>query len=213
MSITLTLWSDTTIGSAMDALQKMNSYLATRPQRFASLASGIEWQWVSGRDPTPDVADQGFSTRSRTLRNSTAARASVPSLLRRDTDTSISQDSGPWIWRTDLSATEFYWQNWFTGLSKKFLEAHGGKLLILAGTDRLDKELMIGQMQGRCRPFTAMMSSGTRRAYMPCIIREISVAGFPRRWAFYTGGPAGQNSYGDRRFLPKKRPKCTDFAA
>ena len=34
------------------------------------------------------------------------------------------------------------------GLSKKFLEAKGGKLLLLAGTDRLDKELIIGQMQG-----------------------------------------------------------------
>lgn len=53
------------------------------------------------------------------------------------------------MWRTDLSATEHYWENWFTGLSKKFLEAKGGKLLILAGTDRLDKELMIGQMQGQ----------------------------------------------------------------
>ena len=35
------------------------------------------------------------------------------------------------------------------GLSHKFLEAKGGKLLLLAGTDRLDKELMIGQMQGK----------------------------------------------------------------
>jgi protein phosphatase methylesterase 1 len=35
------------------------------------------------------------------------------------------------------------------GLSKKFLESRGGKLLLLAGTDRLDKELMIGQMQGK----------------------------------------------------------------
>jgi protein phosphatase methylesterase 1 len=33
-------------------------------------------------------------------------------------------------------------------LSRKFLDARGGKLLLLAGTDRLDKELMIGQMQG-----------------------------------------------------------------
>jgi len=35
------------------------------------------------------------------------------------------------------------------GLSKKFLQARGGKLLILAGTDRLDRELIIGQMQGK----------------------------------------------------------------
>ena len=36
--------SDLSIGSAMDALQKMNLYLATRPKSFTSLASGIEWQ-------------------------------------------------------------------------------------------------------------------------------------------------------------------------
>ncbi|KAL8940776.1 MAG: hypothetical protein Q9211_002119 [Gyalolechia sp. 1 TL-2023] len=115
---------DVVEGSAMDALQKMNSYLATRPKSFSSLASGIEWQ--------------------------TAARVSVPSLLCRNPNVSAShQDSGSWVWRTDLSATEFYWENWFTGLSKSFLEAKGGKLLILAGTDRLDKELMIGQMQGK----------------------------------------------------------------
>jgi protein phosphatase methylesterase 1 len=41
-----------------------------------------------------------------------------------------------------------FWEDWFIGLSRKFLEARGGKLLLLAGTDRLDKELMIGQMQG-----------------------------------------------------------------
>ncbi|KKY30518.1 putative protein phosphatase methylesterase 1 [Diaporthe ampelina] len=64
--------------------------------------------------------------RSRTLRNSISARTSVPALL--------TQDQSP---------------DWFVGLSKKFLEAKGGKLLILAGTDRLDKELTIGQMQGK----------------------------------------------------------------
>ncbi|KAF3230594.1 putative carboxyl methyl esterase [Orbilia oligospora] len=55
----------------------------------------------------------------------------------------------PWRWRTDLATTQPFWQDWFVGLSRKFLEAKGGKLLILAGTDRLDKELIIGQMQGK----------------------------------------------------------------
>jgi len=32
---------------------------------------------------------------------------------------------------------------------KSFLAARTARLLILAGTDRLDKELMIGQMQGK----------------------------------------------------------------
>ena len=37
---------------------------------------------------------------------------------------------------------------WVKGLSNKFLGSRAGKLLLLAGTDRLDRALMIGQMQG-----------------------------------------------------------------
>lgn len=122
-------------GSAMDALQSMEKYLATRPTRFPSLSSGIEWH-----------------TRSRTIRNRTSARVSVPSLLYEE-GTPIDP-SRPWIWRTNLNDTKPFWENWFIGLSRKFLEARGGKLLILAGTDRLDKELMIGQMQGTLVLFT-----------------------------------------------------------
>ncbi|GAD92590.1 carboxylesterase-mitochondrial 37S ribosomal protein YmS2 [Paecilomyces variotii No. 5] len=121
---------DVVEGSAMDALQSMEKYLMTRPTRFPSLSSGIEWH-----------------IRSRTIRNSTSARVSVPSLLLEEEDPSDA--SRPWVWRTNLAATKPLWENWFVGLSKKFLEAKGGKLLLLAGTDRLDKELMIGQMQGK----------------------------------------------------------------
>ncbi|KAE8150316.1 Alpha/Beta hydrolase protein [Aspergillus avenaceus] len=121
---------DVVEGSAMDALQSMEKYLMTRPSRFPSLSSGIEWH-----------------TRSRTIRNRTSARVSVPSLLYEE-DTP-HDPSKPWVWRTNLAETKPFWENWFIGLSKKFLEARGGKLLLLAGTDRLDKELMIGQMQGK----------------------------------------------------------------
>lgn len=117
---------DVVEGSAMDALQSMTTYLSTRPTGFASLQAGIDWH-----------------IRSRTVRNSVSARTSVPALL-----TEVSGDSRPWKWRTNLAATEPFWSDWFVGLSKKFLEAKGGKMLILAGTDRLDKELTIGQMQG-----------------------------------------------------------------
>jgi hypothetical protein len=41
-----------------------------------------------------------------------------------------------------------YWAEWFQGLSNKFLSVAGPKMLLLAGMDRLDKDLMIGQMQG-----------------------------------------------------------------
>ncbi|KAK5209276.1 Protein phosphatase methylesterase 1 [Exophiala xenobiotica] len=116
---------DVVEGSAMDALSSMDTYLSTRPKSFPSLASGIEWH-----------------LKSRTIRNTTSARVSVPSLLVE------SKSKDLWTWRTDLGATKPFWEDWFVGLSKKFLESRGGKLLLLAGTDRLDKELMIGQMQG-----------------------------------------------------------------
>ncbi|KAL4979431.1 protein phosphatase methylesterase 1 [Aspergillus desertorum] len=121
---------DVVEGSAMDALQSMETYFSTRPSRFPSLLSGIEWH-----------------TRSRTIRNRTSARVSVPSLLYHEV---VPKDpSKPWVWRTNLAETKPFWEDWFVGLSRKFLEARGGKLLLLAGTDRLDKELMIGQMQGK----------------------------------------------------------------
>jgi protein phosphatase methylesterase 1 len=110
----------------------METYLSTRPTSFPSRASGIEWH-----------------TRSRTIRNTNSARVSVPPLLTEESpSTTTTSSPSQWRWRTDLSATKPFWENWFVGLSKKFLESRGGKLLLLAGTDRLDKELIIGQMQG-----------------------------------------------------------------
>lgn len=121
---------DVVEGSAMDALQSMQTYLSTRPSGFASVASGIDWH-----------------IRTRTVRNSTSARASVPALLREED--SMPGLERPWRWRTNLAATQPFWEDWFVGLSRKFLAAKGGKLLLLAGTDRLDTELTIGQMQGK----------------------------------------------------------------
>ncbi|KAK4196383.1 Alpha/Beta hydrolase protein [Triangularia verruculosa] len=154
---------DVVEGSALDALQSMQTYLSTRPQGFNTLKEGIEWH-----------------VRSRTIRNSVSARVSVPALLVDTTATTTTttvttvtttttvttvteqppspqpKTSKPWRWRTDLSSTQPFWQGWFVGLSKKFLGqgAKGpgrgaGKMLLLAGTDRLDTELTIGQMQGK----------------------------------------------------------------
>ncbi|XP_045204207.2 protein phosphatase methylesterase 1-like [Mercenaria mercenaria] len=54
-----------------------------------------------------------------------------------------------YTWRIDLGKTEPYWRGWFEGLSSKFLTCEVPKLLLLAGVDRLDKDLTIGQMQGK----------------------------------------------------------------
>ena len=37
-------------------------------------------------------------------------------------------------------------KDWYLHLSSHFLAARSGKLLVLAGQERLDKELMVGQM-------------------------------------------------------------------
>lgn len=123
---------DVVEGSAMDALQSMQTYLSTRPGGFASIEDAIDWH-----------------IRSRTVRNSVSARTSVPPLLRHDESVDVSR---PLRWRTNLAATQPFWEGWFVGLSRKFLDAKGGKLLLLAGTDRLDTELTIGQMQGAMPP-------------------------------------------------------------
>lgn len=116
---------DVVEGSALEALAHMKTYLAQRPSLFDSVDSAIHWH-----------------TRTRTIRSAESAEVSVPSLLTRT-------PSGRFAWRTDLSATSPWWESWFAGMSSRFLGGRGAKLLVLAGTDRLDKELMIGQMQGK----------------------------------------------------------------
>jgi protein phosphatase methylesterase 1 len=79
-----------------------------------------------------------------TCRNPESLRVSLPSFLRKQ------EEDDRYYWRTDLKATEPHWQGWFQGLSDVFLgECRVPKLLVLAGTDRLDTPLTIGQMQGK----------------------------------------------------------------
>ncbi|XP_070198027.1 protein phosphatase methylesterase 1-like [Littorina saxatilis] len=59
------------------------------------------------------------------------------------------QEKHSYTWRINLTKTEHFWPGWFQGLSQKFLSCEVPKLLLLAGVDRLDKDLTIGQMQGK----------------------------------------------------------------
>jgi protein phosphatase methylesterase 1 len=120
---------DAVEGYAVEALKHMRAYLATKPRYFDSIDAAIDWHF-----------------KTKLIRNMDSARVSVPSLFVSD-----PANPGKWLWRTDLNRTPEYWNNWFSGMSKKFLTGVGAKVLILAGTDRLDKELTIGQMQGMSR--------------------------------------------------------------
>ncbi|KAI3634696.1 hypothetical protein MIR68_007077 [Amoeboaphelidium protococcarum] len=116
---------DVVEGTALDAIRYMKSYIQTRPSKFHNINEAVEWSISHGM-----------------TRNKKQAEVSMPSLL-------IKQDSGEFKWRTDLSATEPFWIQWFTGLSDNFLRVKAAKLLIIANTDRLDKTLTIAQIQGK----------------------------------------------------------------
>ncbi|EKM57884.1 uncharacterized protein PHACADRAFT_251781 [Phanerochaete carnosa HHB-10118-sp] len=114
----------------LEALPMMHDLLDSRPEGFNSQEDAIRWH---------------ISTHA--IRNPDSARVSVPSI--------IIQNPNPepgsllWVWRASLRATAPYWTSWFTGLSSRFLSAKTARVLVLAGAERLDKELMIGQMQGK----------------------------------------------------------------
>ncbi|TNY22448.1 Alpha/Beta hydrolase protein [Rhodotorula diobovata] len=128
---------DVVEGTALDALPNMAALIAGHPKSFDSQADAIAWH-----------------VHSRTINNLASARISVPPLIRPADRHAAGppggeSEEGPYVWRVALEETEPYWRGWFTGLSQKFLGCKTAKLLLLAGTDRLDKELLIGQMQGR----------------------------------------------------------------
>ncbi|KAH3679910.1 hypothetical protein WICMUC_000653 [Wickerhamomyces mucosus] len=112
--------------TAINALKGMEIYMGNLPRSFKTLDQAIEWHVKSGIP-----------------HNKKSAEISIPSYFKFNSVTKNYQ------WVLDLNKTSPYWKDWFIGLSKNFVNAPGSKLLILAGTDNLDKDLMIGQMQGK----------------------------------------------------------------
>ncbi|CCM04673.1 uncharacterized protein FIBRA_06859 [Fibroporia radiculosa] len=115
----------------LEALPMMHNLLDARPEGFGSPEEAIEWH-----------------IKTHALRNTDSARISVPAIIK-PAPPDAPQGTPAYVWRTPLHSTSPYWTSWFTGLSGKFLTARTARLLVLAGTERLDKELMIGQMQGK----------------------------------------------------------------
>lgn len=54
-----------------------------------------------------------------------------------------------WVWRTNLELSQPFWEGWYKGLSDLYMTVTVPKVLVLAGTDRLDRPLTVGQMQGK----------------------------------------------------------------
>ncbi|KAL2497475.1 esterase/lipase/thioesterase family protein [Abeliophyllum distichum] len=117
---------DVVEGTAMASLVHMQKILANRLQHFSSIEKAIEW-----------------SVKGGSLRNVESAQVSIPSTLKYD------EAKKCYTHRARLEETEQYWRGWYEGLSEKFLSSPVPKILLLAGTDRLDRTLTIGQMQGK----------------------------------------------------------------
>ncbi|RLN47092.1 hypothetical protein BBJ29_002512 [Phytophthora kernoviae] len=116
---------DVVEGTALASLKHMGVILEKRPSRFRSYKDAIQWALHSGMVRNPEAAD-----------------VSIPSQLR-------MLEEGSLVWRTDLASSATFWRDWFIGLSEQFLGLKEAKILVLAGSDRLDTALVRGQMMGK----------------------------------------------------------------
>eukprot|EP00834_Sanchytrium_tribonematis_P006388 NODE_465_length_7087_cov_1.060962.p4 type:complete len:272 gc:universal NODE_465_length_7087_cov_1.060962:102-917(+) len=114
---------DVVEGTALEALQFMKNIVQQRPEQFSTIDQAIQWA-VRSNHMTP-----------------ANAKNSIPHQL--------IKNGNNYMWRTNLLATQEFWEDWFIDLSEKFLKCKCGKLLVLASTNRLDTALTIAQMQGK----------------------------------------------------------------
>ncbi|CAL8362494.1 unnamed protein product [Lota lota] len=162
---------DVVEGTAMDALNSMQSFLRSRPKTFKSLENAIEWSVKSGQIRNVESARVSMGgqvkKREKPARGVGESNTIGGEILEEEEEDEEQegeersnrkrmreeeqerQSSSVFEWRVDLSRTERFWTGWFKGLSALFLSCTSPKLLLLAGVDRLDKDLTIGQMQGK----------------------------------------------------------------
>ena len=121
-------------GTAIASMDHIRASVSSRPTAFPSLPSAIEW-----------------TLRSSIVLNIESARVSVPPQLVPAPQSlgEAGPGSGAYVWRTDLLASERHWEGWFRGLSAMFLGCACPKMLVLASVDRMDREMAVGQMQGK----------------------------------------------------------------
>ncbi|KAM9834524.1 protein phosphatase methylesterase 1-like isoform 3-T3 [Syngnathus typhle] len=162
---------DVVEGSAMEALHSIQNFLKGRPKSFKSLDHAIEWSVKSGQirnlesarvsmvgqikrceAEEADTLEGAGPTREDAVEDRNEEfydRSYVNDVKNTATEAGGGQGQSIYKWRIDLSKSEKYWDGWFRGTSNLFLACNLPKLLLLAGIDRLDRDLTIGQMQGK----------------------------------------------------------------
>ena len=171
-------------GSALASLPHLPALLNTRPDTFPSVEEAIKWSLdarmvnnpssaiisippmlvpmqMQTKEGTADTHKEPPSSEAAKGVASTCNAGAMTAASTAATTAASTATTTPrqFTWRTNLHRTSEYWDEWYRGLSKDFLSVQANKLLILASTDRLDKELMIGQMQGKFQ-FEIVQSAG-----------------------------------------------------
>ncbi|KAG7201662.1 hypothetical protein KM043_004392 [Ampulex compressa] len=145
---------DVVEGTAMEALASMQSFLRSRPSSFSSISQAIEWCVRSGQIRNIQSAKVSVPGQIKNIETNKLATHDIDSLEQ----SACQCNPEPVIPREDiiqeeesinLAKTEQHWFGWFKGLSTAFLNVPVPKMLLLAGVDRLDRELTVGQMQGK----------------------------------------------------------------
>ncbi|CAG7724794.1 unnamed protein product [Allacma fusca] len=117
--------------------------------------SGIVAQGETGAQPIDNCSEAVSEKSSPAVHPDAILEEQEEDELPKDIDQSFPPPLPPapskdnYTWRIDLHKTEPFWQGWFKGMSSKFLSLQCPKLLMLAGVDRLDRDLTVGQMQGK----------------------------------------------------------------
>ncbi|CAI4063700.1 hypothetical protein SKDZ_08G1220 [Saccharomyces kudriavzevii ZP591] len=111
--------------AAILALSKVEHFLQSTPNVFESMNDAVDWHV------------QHALSKLRT-----SAEIAIPALF-------TASKSGEAVRITNLETFSPFWDTWFTDLSHSFVDLPVSKLLILAGNENLDKELIVGQMQGK----------------------------------------------------------------
>ncbi len=117
----------------------MDRICTNRPKVFASFDEAVDW-----------------NISYKKVRDTESVREGLETQL-------IQRDDGSFTWKYDIMESKPYWNgnssrlvrlflkhiDWFQNLNRNFLTSKSHKLLIIAGTERLDKEMTIAHMQGK----------------------------------------------------------------
>lgn len=142
---------DVVEGTAIEALQSMQSFLRSRPNTFRSIQNAIEWCVRSGQVHNIESAKVSMPGQIINCETKKLATSELPLEISEPvtplTDPmSIPEDAEEpsfqapqlaqnsakkYTWRIDLSRSEKFWLGWFEGLSDKFLDCPIPKLLVI----------------------------------------------------------------------------------